>query len=47
MIQIENKMEGITTTRGFWKIWKDDLGLLFFEAPSLNETDDNSLKQIS
>ena len=46
MIQIENEMTGTATSVGFWKIWKDDLGLLFFNAPALDSTDDNTLVQV-
>ena len=28
---------------GFWKIWKDDIGLQFYIAEKYNSTDDNTL----
>ena len=47
MIPIVNKVEAEGSAIGFWKIWKDQLGLLFFQAPSLAATDDDLLVQIT
>ena len=46
LVRVQNNMQHDSEIQGFWKIWKDDVGLQFFAVPSDTSTDDNDLDAI-
>lgn len=46
MIVIKNGIRDDSNKEAYWKIWLDQLDILFFIAKSIDSTDDNELVKL-